>query len=154
MGIRIRVNVVQGNLDMADRINAILESRLDHEAEYLRYQIMYSLSVPYPPSSSPGTPPHERTGKLMQSIRWVKQGRYTRHIGSSYKVAYYMEFGTSGPYRISARRRGFLSFPGRMGQVYIKSVVHPGVRPRPFLLPALNTHWPSMSARLLAPITL
>ena len=52
-----------------------------------------SISIPFPPASSPGNPPHLRTGKLKGSVRYeysVKQLELIADI----EYAKFLEFGT------------------------------------------------------------
>ncbi len=58
--------------------------------------------------------------------------------GVSY--ARHVEFGTSGPYEITPKRKSALAFPlrGRAGLVIVKRVMHPGNRARPFMRTALD----------------
>jgi len=45
-----------------------LASGYKKAAKFLQKDLKVSVSTPYPPASSPGKPPHQRTGKLKNSI--------------------------------------------------------------------------------------
>lgn len=81
--------------------------------------------------SAPWSPPNVDTGHLKRSVGYIKPAPLRRWIGtglgSKEKSGYakYLEFGTR-PYEINnAFGRGI-------------TVKHPGIKPRPFLRPALH----------------
>lgn len=79
-------------------------------AQELLVETKRSISTPYPPASTPGHPPHLRTGKLRGSLYtrvWKGRDGWVATVGSNLNYSYWLEFGT---------RR---------------------MRPRPFLRPAL-----------------
>lgn len=61
-------------------------------------RIKDSLSTPYPPASVPGEPPHERTGRLMKSVRnnVATNGKYEIDLKliADAPEAVWMEYGT------------------------------------------------------------
>lgn len=65
----------------ADRVafNAANKAALDDVAAWAVAVVKRKLSTPFPPSSSPGTPPHRRTGTLMNSIHW-RAGKASREF--------------------------------------------------------------------------
>lgn len=84
-----------------------------------------------------------REGALRESLRIsvkVRGGKVTASVkaggGKKGDVYYarFVEYGTR-PHTIKARDGGALSFGGG----FLRSVEHPGARPRPFLRPALDT---------------
>lgn len=61
--------------------------------------IKQSLNVPYPPASSPGDPPHKRTGDLQRSYSAILQeklatGKVNVAIISTSPVSIFTEYGT------------------------------------------------------------
>jgi hypothetical protein len=67
--------------------------------------IQQDISTPYPPASTPGTPPHKRTGNLIaqtnhEVITTIGSGRITLTVFNSAAYAAYLRDGTS---RMGAR---------------------------------------------------
>jgi HK97 gp10 family phage protein len=61
--------------------------------------IKQSLDVPYPPASSPGEPPHKRSGDLQKSygavlVEQLSSGKVSVAIISTDPVSIFTEFGT------------------------------------------------------------
>ncbi len=84
--------------------------------------------------SKPGEPPRRDTGKLAQSIfgsqsKALMMGR----VGTTLKYGAFLEVGTR-PYPISARRKKSLAFGFKGKWVFPRSVKHPGIAKRPYLL--------------------
>lgn len=82
------------------------------------------------------------TGQLRESIGYQIVGD-TVVITSSDPKAPFVEYGTgsrgempTGPYVIEPKRAKALKFEVGGKTVFAKRVIHPGVRPRPFLRPA------------------
>jgi hypothetical protein len=78
-----------------------------------------------------------RTGFLGRSIQedpLVFSGpfRVTTGVTATANYAGAVHDGTR-PHVIRARNGQYLKFPGRNGPVFVRSVNHPGTRPRPFL---------------------
>lgn len=80
-----------------------------------------------------------RYGDLLASIKVsakIKGGKVTATVKAGDKKAWYwrqVEFGTAA-HTIKAKDGGALKFAGR----FYKSVEHPGVKPHPFMRPALD----------------
>ena len=100
--------------------------------------------------STPGGPPAVITGSYVRSIGWaVKRSllkrTFTARVGTNDKRGPWLELGTGSraegggsPYLIKAKGGGTLRFIGRDGGVvFAKSVMHPGIYPRPHFRPAL-----------------
>jgi len=69
-------------------------------------------------------------GLLRRSIR-VANFTYTSvTVATDRAYGVYHQFGTRGPYEISAKNKMALSWPG--GKNPVKKVMHPGLPPRPF----------------------
>lgn len=97
-----------------------------------------------------------KTGHLGRSIRpgSVDRGGAWVHARTPYAKAVEFGSGLYGPrrrkYEIKPKRGGFLAWPANAGgrrlsgrartnagpMVYARRVMHPGVKPRPFLIPA------------------
>jgi hypothetical protein len=76
--------------------------------------------------------------------------RITGYWGSfAVEYAIYVEQGT-GPYVIFPRNKKALFWEGASHPV--KVVHHPGNRPRPYLVPAAEMHYPSLGLRVRAQI--
>ena len=65
------------------------------------------------------------------------------------KYAAWVEFGTE-PHVIFPRTKKALFWPGADHPV--RMVNHPGTRPRPYLIPAMEQHYPSLGLRIRAQI--
>jgi hypothetical protein len=80
------------------------------------------------------------TGLLRESIRiWRYADRIV--IGVDEQIvpyAPYQEYGTRGPYTISAKRKKALAFKVAGKTVIVKKVTHPGVKAHPYIRPALG----------------
>ena len=88
------------------RIKRGMERNLTQAAIFLQGKVKESMSQggptatnPDAASSSPGEPPHVRTGRLRNSIAY-EVDKLTARVGTNVKYAPYLEFGTS---RIAAR---------------------------------------------------
>jgi HK97 gp10 family phage protein len=76
-----------------------------------------------------------KTGRLRSSITHVKVDDYLWQAGTNVKYGKYVEFGTS-PHKITPRSKKALAFTKNGKKVVVKSVMHPGSKAKPFLLPA------------------
>lgn len=88
------------------------------------------------------------SGDLRDSIRIgtdAKGGRVTAYVRAGGKnkktgvhvvYAHIIEWGAKA-HAITARRGGFLNF----GKVFARGVWHPGIKPRAFMRPTLDTYW-------------
>ncbi len=85
-------------------------------------KIKLLISRKHPPASKPGQPPHYRTRELLGSIMAEQLGSYHWQVGSPFKYALYLEFGTVK----REAQRGVGELPGQ----YL-------MEPRPFLRPVL-----------------
>lgn len=103
-----------------------LSRGLDRAMDFLRDEVKQSLAVNYPPASSPGDPPHRRTGHLQQGVTShhaeFKAGMLVGAVG--------VDLGTV-PYA----RRLELGFVGTdsLGRRYNQA-------PRPYLRPGLRNN--------------
>lgn len=77
-------------------------SRLSLAAQYIRAYIVRSISKPYPPASSPGEPPHARSGRLRGSVVAppVSPNELVARVGATVEYAPLLEKGTK---KMSAR---------------------------------------------------
>lgn len=75
------------------------------------------------------------TGRLSSSIRVVRRGTYTWWVTVGTDYWSYMEYGTRSNYIIRPRLKKALWWRGLASPV--SEVTHPGLRPRPFMRPAL-----------------
>ena len=77
------------------RVRARLAANLGEAAGIVADRIVESINGPYPPASSPGDPPHRRTGRLRASVASeVDADTLTAVVGAPGKVAYWLETGT------------------------------------------------------------
>lgn len=80
-----------------------------------------------------------KTGTLREGLKITgrsRRGRVTASVKATGKHAYlarWLEYGTAA-HSITAKKGGWLFF-GK----FAKSVQHPGIKPRPFMRPALDT---------------
>ncbi|HWB13401.1 MAG TPA: hypothetical protein VG826_29520 [Pirellulales bacterium] len=82
-----------------------MEKRLSTAAEVICAEAVRSIRTPYPPASTPGQPPHTRSGAsgLMGSVfYWVNADTSNPFavVGTSLKYGLYLELGT---YKMAAR---------------------------------------------------
>ena len=56
-------------VELSEFYEAVLSDRLTEATTFLHDHIQESVAILYPPSSSPGDPPHRRTGKLYRGIK-------------------------------------------------------------------------------------
>lgn len=76
-----------------------------------------------------------RTGTTRKSIRgWVSRKELTGYVGSDWYIARFLECGT-GMHEVRIKNKKVLS-DGE--NIYGKHVTHPGIRPRPYLEPAVE----------------
>ena len=61
------------------------------------------VSTPFPPASSPGDPPHRRTGKLRSSIKYKKKRVGLYNITAGDAKAFYAEDLEYGKIRVAPR---------------------------------------------------
>lgn len=76
--------------------NAVADG-MERAAIRVKRAIRAKINIPYPPASSPGDPPHRRTGTLRREIDyWVNRQTLIIKIGPSVDAAYGigLEFGT------------------------------------------------------------
>lgn len=79
----------------------------------------------------------KKTGALASSISVSFHGPLTAIIGPGVDYGVYQEFGTHGPYEIHPKKPGgVLVFEINGTVVRTKKVIHPGLKPRPFMRPA------------------
>ena len=55
--------------DVRARLGALLTAGARRWARKMVVEIQQSISMPYPPASAPGMPPHRRTGRLLRSMQ-------------------------------------------------------------------------------------
>jgi HK97 gp10 family phage protein len=150
---KIRTKWVVPPAAIAQKHKGALMEALDRTAIQITNDMTDSLSVGFPPSSSPGEPPHKRTARLIRSLGWEKKGDLTRVVGSGLKgdanYAIFLEFGTR-PHTVPVGKKGFLAWATEFsrntrgtlkkgGWVFTrKPVEQPGLEARPFLRPALR----------------
>jgi hypothetical protein len=79
------------------------------------------------------------TGELMAGLKVGTRSRggvvtsYVKTTGPHAYLAKWVEYGVKA-HNIAAKLNGWLSF----ANVFVKEVAHPGVKPRPFMRPALD----------------
>lgn len=72
-----------------------------------------------------------RTGNLQQSIQ-IRVEKDKAVISTNQDYAAFVEFGTK-QHMIKAKNRKALSIPTDDGFIFVKSVIHPGSKPYPFM---------------------
>lgn len=90
--------------------------------------------------SPPGQPPAIQTGTLNRSITYdtTDIDRLTVRVGTNIKYGKYLELGGMKPYTIVPKNGKVLSFVVNGKRIFTKRVVHPPLKARPFLRPALQ----------------
>lgn len=81
----------------------------------------------------------KRTGRMANSLKMTMRARRTFVVGTitaSPRYTHFVERGTR-PHVIKARKKRALKFHGRGGIVIVRSVKHPGTKPRPFMFRSL-----------------
>jgi hypothetical protein len=81
------------------RLKSELTKRIYTSCIVLSNAAKQSLGQPFPPSSSPGQPPHRRTGRLRASVAYEVDGM-TGRVGTNVQYGRWLELGTS---RVDAR---------------------------------------------------
>jgi hypothetical protein len=113
--------------------------------------IVRRIMTSFSSSSTPGKPPAVRTGNLRSNIGWMEVGKDSILIGvsSRAKYGYYLEHGTGlyGPRKrvIVPRSKKALKFTVGNRVVIVRSVK--GVKPRPFIDPAVSYVFKEMKLR-------
>ena len=90
-----------------------------------------SLRPEFWPPTKTGHAPLKAGGALFHSIRITGISGNEVRVGTDRPYAVYQQFGTSGPYEIKAKIKKALHWGGKGGPT-VKSVMHPGLPPRPF----------------------
>lgn len=94
--------------EFLDKVKTRVYAAMDATADLSVTTIKAEIGIQYPPASTPGNPPHRRTGNLqngVQQITMENENSVTSHIGSARvegnpRVPSYLEFGTK---RMAAR---------------------------------------------------
>ena len=84
-------------------IESEMQKRLATAAEAVRAEAVRSIRTPYPPASTPGNPPHSRSGAsgLLGSVFYdVNSAKREAIVGTPLKYGLYLELGTK---RMAAR---------------------------------------------------
>lgn len=88
--------------------------------------IQEMIGTPYPPASSPGTPPHRRTGNLQDGVghdvrlrgRSVVLTMFSNRAAGDPRVPIYLEYGTGKvaprPYMIVSKRNMMKQLPAML----------------------------------------
>lgn len=92
---------LQVNVWRKKRLEPLLRENLEEAGEFLENEVKQDVSTPYPPASSPGHPPHMRTGDYRQSIEHIvdesRSGNsITMRVGSNSPYGRRLEFGFVG----------------------------------------------------------
>jgi len=71
-----------------------LQKNMEQAADYLAQKTQEAIATPYPPASSPGNPPHLRSGDLQRSVHPVLMPNSFKVVADM-PYALMLEFGTS-----------------------------------------------------------
>lgn len=118
--------------ELVNLVKTEMEKRLAVAAEVVRAEAVKSIKTPYPPASTPGHPPHSRSGAsgLLGSVFYrVESDKRRAIIGTPLKYGLYLEMGTS---KMKPRTSK--------------------MKPRPFLRPALTKSLLKVKAILTRPL--
>jgi len=103
--IKLRKRMAYGKTTRA--VETALDPGMKRAASHMVGVAQALVSTPFPPASSPGDPPHRRTGKLRSSINYKKKRKGLYEItagGPDVRQAVWMEYGTTKPKGSIARR--------------------------------------------------
>lgn len=78
-------------------VESEMQKRLATAAEVVRAEAVRSIRTPYPPASTPGNPPHSRSGAsgLLGSVFYdVDSAKHEAIVGTPLKYGLYLELGT------------------------------------------------------------
>lgn len=131
------MSIVESNTDRfkVSHREALVKTLEDLGGE-IAADIRTEIGEDYPPSSTPGNPPHRRTGLLQTGVAnqteqyetGVREIIYSNRAGGDPLVPLYLENGTQGPRKFAVRL-------GRRVEVEPKSRSS-GMAARPFFTPA------------------
>lgn len=79
------------------KVDRVMDRRFEECGRVIRDHARQLVGVQYPPASSPGSPPHRRTGRLQQSITYQagkKSGQPSVRIYAGEPYGEYLETGT------------------------------------------------------------
>ena len=145
---------VMANRQFEGEIASILDKQLGAVVGELRDEAKDAVGTPFPPQSTPGSPPHKRSGGLQDAIFSEKSGNLNWVFGVQQvdndngrerdDLGLWMELGT-GDHRES--------FPD--GTTSVAAIPHDtattghgsGVAPRPFLIPTLINKGPGVAQK-------
>lgn len=98
--------------------------------------------------SPPGEPPAIQTGTLVRSITndFTDIDQLVVRVGTNIKYGKYLELGVSKPYTIKPKNGKVLAFKVGGKVIFVRSVRHPGIKPRPYLKPALQRNQGKINA--------
>lgn len=124
--------IYKQNPKFIPQLMSITNDAIKNMARELRDNIRKKISIPFPPASLPGQPPHKRTGGLRRAIFAKKIAQADWAIGvmqvpGRKHVGIWLELGT-GSYRQPYPKgtTGFIGFP--------RVARWQSVKPRPYLM--------------------
>ena len=126
---------IRGGKELAKRLNKEIPTRriifkvgnlIETKAKENLRKVVYSRPVSW-----------TRTGKLQQSIAFSLQSDTKGKVTVGAVYGKFLEFGTK-PYTITPRRRKFLRFKVGGEWVFARKARHPGIKKRPFFMPAVK----------------
>jgi HK97 gp10 family phage protein len=85
------------------KVHNALADAIDYAASRLVKRIRRVLNIPYPPASSPGSPPHRRSGLLRSSVYYEMSRRRLVAYLRVDEAAFYWRFLEYGTSRMAAR---------------------------------------------------
>jgi HK97 gp10 family phage protein len=83
--------------DVVNRIRSVLMQTMHQQGQESVDRIKKSIGTQYPPASSPGEPPHKRTGGLQNSVGYnvtVAGPSANLEVTATAPYAAYLEYGT------------------------------------------------------------
>lgn len=84
------------------------------------------------------------TSRLARSFQGATKIQGDKIVFSVPYYAEYIEFGTQGPYEIKPKNKKALKFNVGGTEVITKKVIHPGLRPNPFIRDTLKRKLPQI----------
>lgn len=87
--------------------------------------------------SKPGEPPRMQSGRLRNSVSWMRLGQFSRRVGTNVFYGRLLEFGTKGGKVITPKSAKALYDPVSR-RFFGKRVVQGAIKPRPWMRPTVN----------------
>jgi len=102
------------------KVRAAVADGLERSGKHVVQDIRRAINVPFPPASSPGEPPHKRTGNLRANIAYKVNRKTLEVYIAPTEDAYYGFYLEYGAPRANLEPRPFLGVTIRENKTRIK----------------------------------